>query len=73
MSKKWIQKLEDGDFMPIFNNVTNKVRDNLIKTIREGSQVSGNAAEKHGEGASEFAAGKASNKAATAFKFHHHQ
>ncbi|MBQ5521560.1 MAG: DEAD/DEAH box helicase family protein [Oscillospiraceae bacterium] len=26
--------------MAIFNNVTNKVRDDLIKTIREGSQVS---------------------------------
>ena len=32
--------VEEGERVAIFNNVTNKVRDDLIKTIREGSQVS---------------------------------
>ena len=40
MSNERIPMVEEGERVAIFNNVTNKVRDDLIKTIREGSQVS---------------------------------
>ena len=38
MSNERIPMVEEGERVAIFNNVTNKVRDDLIKTIREGSQ-----------------------------------